>query len=728
MWGRGRAATGAGAATATEAIVAEISAQEIGGQIAVGSHNVQVHAEHGAIVTVAAPARVPAVRAREAPVALLPRDAPGLLGREREIAAALDALAGGESVALTAPPGMGKTSLLRRLAHAGEHGLEHGVVFTRAAGQPVADVERFIFDALYEADGPYVPTPAELRMRLADRRALVVLDDVAPDRDDLCALLDAAPACRFLLACERRCLSGEGRELALGGLAPADALALLERELGRPLREDERPRAVVLCERLGGRPLSVVQAAALARAGELPSVGGPGELERALDDDLDDEERRVVDALELLAPAAVHVDDVAAIAGVPDAAAVLERLRTVGAAQAHSPRWTATLGGLTRAPDPDAELARRACARMSVAAAERPLEDVPVLLAALRAGAATRCFDGVLALAHAADPLLTRSGRWAAWGDMLAGARRAAEATGDRVAAAWALHQLGTRAGLLGDERGRAQLEQALALRRELGDRTGAAVTAHNLGLLFGGGPPDGDGQHGGGNGFGGGSFPAGWLALGGLVLALGVVAALLLSSQGSAPGKPSASGTSTRTTTTGPPPTNTGRGGGGGGGHGPTGGTGGGGDGGRGGSDGGRGHPRPALPRLSLDADLSFVTYPIRVGPTAYVPAYKGPDPTRVHSVSVVDLGPGEIAVVPSVDNTAFETRDVDCGQQPLPVGKACTFLLVFRGNASTSGTLSFKGSPTTAPLSATVTTRTQPTTTTETAPPPTTTASGSR
>jgi len=552
VWGRRRAATGAGAATGTEAIVAEISAQEVGGQIAVGSHNVQVHAEHGAIVTVAAPERAPVVRARAAPVALLPRDAPDLLGREPETAAALDALAAGETVALAAPAGMGKTSLLRRLAHAGEGVLAHGVVFTRAAGQPLADVERFVFDALYEADGPYVPTPAELRLRLADRRALVVLDDVAPVREDLCELLDAAPACRFLLACERRCLPGEGRELELGGLAAEDALALLERELGRPLREDERPRAVVLCERLGGRPLSVVQAAALARAGALPLAGGASELERTLRDGFDDEERRVLAALELLAPAAVHVDDVAAIAGIPDAAAVLERLRAAGAAQAHSPRWSVTLtvklgGGDS---DPDPELAQRACERLAEGADERPREDVPVLLAALGAGTAARCWDAVLALVRAADALLVRSGRWGAWALALEQARRAAEATDDRIAEAWALHQLGTRAGLLGEEGGNAQLERALALRRELGDQAGAALSAHNLGLLFGGGPPPPPPRPDDGNGTGpsSGSSPLRWLAAGGGGLVLGVAAAFALAATG-------ASGTGstvlTRTVTT---------------------------------------------------------------------------------------------------------------------------------------------------------------------------------
>ena len=661
MWRRARAAAGTEAGDRAEAIVAEISAQEVGGQIAVGSHNLQINADHGAIVHVARPGQEPTVHERPLPVALQPRDFPELLGRERELAEARTALTEGATVGLTAPPGGGKTSLLRRLSHLAEATLEHGVVFLRAAGWPREDVERFLFDAFYESDAPLQPTPFELRRRLADRRALVVLDDVEQGRDDVCELLDCAPACRFLLASEQRALWGEERTLELGGLGDEAALELLERELGRALRDDERPRAADLCRRLGGRPLAILQAAALARAGELP-LGAPGEPEAAVRERLDAGERRVLRALELLAPAAVHVDDVAAIAGVPDAAAVLERLRERGAAQAHSPRWsvTLTLGWTGGGEDGEgALLLRRARERMATAAEKRPVEDVPVILAALGAG------DGgsadrrdALALARAVDELLTRGGRWGAWAVALKRALAAAEAGGDRAAAAWALHQLGTRAGCLGDPGGVASLRRALALRRELGDEAGAAVSAHNLSLLFGA-LPGGGGHH-------GGQPPVGpsrtglWLALGGGVLALGVVAALLLSS--SQPAKPVAAADSRtqKPVTTVPPTTVV-----------PT--------------------PTPPAPRPAGAPGLSIT------GKLEYAAPDAGT--TDSGTVTVTDLGPGPISIAASVDNAAFVLTP-RCSA-PLEVGQGCVIAITYRaGRGPVSATLRFAGSPSTARL----------------------------
>lgn len=653
MWRRAPAASGTEAEGRAESIVAEISAQEVGGQIAVGSHNVQINADHGAIVYAMAPGEAPGVRPRPLPVRLQPRDFPQLLGRERELAEVMEQLAAGCSVGLVAAPGGGKTSLLRRLSHLEAQTLEHGVVFLRAAGLPRADVERFLFDAFYESDAPLQPTGPEVRRRLADRRALVVLDDLDQERDDVCELLDCAPGCRFLIASRERVLWGEERVLELDGLDEGAAVALLERDLGRALRDDERARAADVCRRLGGRPLSILQAAALARSGELP-LGTPDELEASLRAGLDVDEGRVLHALELLAPAALHVDDVAAIAGVRDAEAVLVRLRARGAAQAHSPRWSTTLVP-KRYGGHDRMLLRRARERLATDADERPVEDVPAILAALLADVGGPGETEALTLARAVDPLLTRSGRWGGWGLALERARRAAEASGDRAATAWALHQLGTRAGCLGEPDGAQPLQRALALRRELGDEVGAAVSAHNLAQLFG--APPGGGGHGNGSSPGG---PGRWLALGGGVLALAVALALLLGGNGSS--SDSATPVATAVShaqkpppgTTAPPAAT------------PT--------------------PRPAgAPGLSIAGKLDYVA----------------PDAGTTDSgtVTVTDLGPGPIAISASVDNAAFVLTP-RCSVT-LEVGQGCVIAITYRaGPGPVSATLRFAGSPSTARL----------------------------
>jgi hypothetical protein len=524
-----------GARSASEGTIAAEIAGEISGQVAVGTHIVQVAAQHGAIVNVAAPERLPTVRPRALPVRVTPRDFPDLLGREHELAEVRAAVRDGLAVDVHAAAGMGKTSLLRNLVHRAPELCEEGVVFLRAAGEQADDIAEALFEAFYEADAPFKPTLLELRRHLGERRALIAVDDLDCDRDEVTELLDTAGACRFLLASTRQCQWGEGRSLALRGLAPDAALALLERELGRELRAEERERAAEMCRRLAGRPLSIVQAAALARdAAPAPAPEDPEELERAVRARLDDDEQRVLGALELLAPAAVHVDDVAAIAGVPDAGAVLERLHSAGAAQAHSPRWSATLASAPSPVPPDRERAADAARQMTRGAAERPLADVPVVVAALSAAASAQRWDEVVALARAADPLLALGRRWGAW--RLAAERMldAARQASDRAGEAWALHQLGTRAGCLGDSAAaRPALERALALRRELGDEHGAAVTAHNLAVLLGGGPGgivDGDGT----------PQPrtprpslARTLLVGGLSLALGGAAGAVVASSG---------------------------------------------------------------------------------------------------------------------------------------------------------------------------------------------------
>lgn len=145
------------------------------------------------------------------------------------------------------------------------------------------------------------------------------------------------------------------------------------------------------------------------------------------------------------------------------------------------------------AAQPSTRFAVPFAATLSIGAADRPVEDVPVVLAALRALWRVEAWNEAVALTRAADPLLALRRRWGAWERALETARRAAAGARRPRDEAWALHQLGTRAALLdGFAAGAPLLEQALELRRELGDEAGARVTEHNVAVLGGGGgaPP----------------------------------------------------------------------------------------------------------------------------------------------------------------------------------------------------------------------------------------------
>ncbi|NOK59939.1 MAG: hypothetical protein GFH27_549291n131 [Chloroflexi bacterium AL-W] len=88
-------------------------------------------------------------------------------------------------------------------------------------------------------------------------------------------------------------------------------------------------------------------------------------------------------------------------------------------------------------------------------------------------------------IVRALHPLIVLRGLWGSWGQLIDWAGQVAVETGDNALRAWALHERGTRAGLLGN-RAAAQtsLTQALQVRRNLRDQAGMAASQHNLAFL----------------------------------------------------------------------------------------------------------------------------------------------------------------------------------------------------------------------------------------------------
>ena len=81
--------------------------------------------------------------------------------------------------------------------------------------------------------------------------------------------------------------------------------------------------------------------------------------------------------------------------------------------------------------------------------------------------------------------VLFLAGRWEAWHHTLSQGLDAAQASGDRAAEAVFAHQQGTLAFCRDQlEDAYRLLQQALTLREQIGDHTGASITRHNLRLL----------------------------------------------------------------------------------------------------------------------------------------------------------------------------------------------------------------------------------------------------
>src|SRR5215831_15092552 len=87
------------------------------GEIAIGRFILQAGEPAGAVLREARQAERAHFRPRPVPVMLRPRLPRGLVDRRTETAAALSALDAGLPVEISGGPGVGKTAILRHLAH-----------------------------------------------------------------------------------------------------------------------------------------------------------------------------------------------------------------------------------------------------------------------------------------------------------------------------------------------------------------------------------------------------------------------------------------------------------------------------------------------------------------------------------------------------------------------------------------------------------------------------------
>lgn len=527
---RRAAATAAGFAPS-----ASIAGDVSGGQIAVGDKVIQNNLGAGAIIQQLDPAivrRPP--RRRPTPVLQRPRPAETFVGRTFELELAAKTLDERRSVQFFGPKHTGKTTLLKQIANQPHESWLGGVVYYASRGcESRDDLLLAIFEFIYERDDDSRPTPPRLEALLNDTTALLVLDDVALDADELDALMAVMPSAGFVLASGAQTLWTEGEAIEVAGLDESAALALFEHRLRRPLDGSERGDVAALIQRLGGQPMQIVQMAARLRRpgvtardllGELGGGAAPAASGVA---QLSPDDRRALAAVAAVAPVALPVEHVAAVTGVGDGRS-LAALEADGLAQPNSPRYKLTVpeGAL---PGEAVEEARRELlahfvehAEANLEHPERLLEDLPAILQILRWGKDAAPHADVLRLARASDAIAAYSGRWGAWREIVEIALDAARSSANRREEAWALHQLGTRALLFEDEgEARRRLSVALAIREQIGDRVGAQATRHNMGFLPGGAPPPSEGSS--------SASALGWLGTALAVAALAAATALAL-------------------------------------------------------------------------------------------------------------------------------------------------------------------------------------------------------
>jgi LysM repeat protein len=517
---------------------------DVSGQVAVGNHIIQIGHVSGGLVYLAQPGEQPTPQARPTPVLLRPRPMRGLLDRQvekREITQAITAVSPAE---LHGQPGIGKSALLRHLAHQLPlNAFPDGLIHLSAQGLTREDLAQNLFDAFYESPIPVKPTEAALRHALQNKRALILLDDVDLPADDLEALMDIAPGCLFLWTGGERRLWLDGESHELGGLPPADGLALFERALGRSLTAAERATAVTLCATLEGHPGQIIQAAALLREERetLPALlarlhgRNPADLLTiSLYDPLPKEEKRLLASLAALGDGELSDKQAARLADLSRPHQTISALARRGLVQAEGRTVRLAAGvGPALAPQINLTLLRLQAINYftdRVGQSALTLTETAVLRPLLTWAVDHGYWPEAIRLARLLDGPLAAGRLWGSWQAALRACRQAAQASGDLAAEAWAWHQLGTRALCLGEKQAaRHALLKALRLRQQLGDGPGTTVTRHNLNLLLG--PPDRDRDHGNEKGRLQRYWPDGVTKLFtlGLVAGLLLVAALLL-------------------------------------------------------------------------------------------------------------------------------------------------------------------------------------------------------
>lgn len=443
-------------------------------------------------------------------------------GREAELRQLAAAMAPGSMLRIESEDGAGLTALLRQAAATeSSRRLPDGVVLVDGDATPahLDDMLHMVFERFYTSDPPLRMSTDLARAYLQPLQALWVFDHVPPGKinaDRLEAILggrsalwiDAAPPTPTVPDGETP--PEPPPTLMLAGLPRDEALRLLTGEARmRRIDPDETEALQKVCELLHDLPQPLLIVGRMVRL-QLASIGRivkliddmPGEtgalarVVRLVLRDLSADERAVLAAMVRSGPPMLDADMIAAVCqrplqAVETALRRLADLRLVEPAEDRHMIAGHSLRNLLDSILPDGVERVRAAsyyAEMVLHHHDEPewlMRELPGIVQAIRTLQADDKPGPAVALARIIHPLLVTRGRWQTWNDVLASILQIAQSGGDRVLQAWALHERGTRAALLGDhEAATADLDQALRMRVDFADKIGAEVSRHNLAFL----------------------------------------------------------------------------------------------------------------------------------------------------------------------------------------------------------------------------------------------------
>jgi IPT/TIG domain len=458
---------------------------------------------HGVQVSPAAWSPSPQARGG---IRVLPEPGDALLGRQHEFGSVLEALRGGAPVNVWGEGGIGKTSLLRQVAHwAADEFSSLPVVFATAARKPLEDLLHEIHACLFETPVVTKWRPDHVREQLRTAQAVVVIDDVALEDADLADLLWTLSDSLVVIASPVMRNDPALEPVGLNGLDPGSATELFLRVLGDHRLSPGEPEEIGRLtgpELLRGHPFQVRQAAALVRSGrrtiaELARIlqfGDPADrLAQECLNALSPHEREVISVLALAAGTYMPADLVAHMSPTEH---VLDHLYILRDRHVIDSRWdwfglpACSLGEPLQliAPSLDLGFALHGLVtwlRQPEVSAEELISVTGCVLAMLQFAREAGEWDSALEIIREVEPALFICGRWEQWRSVVTVGVEAAGQLGDHGFRAYCLHQLGSRALLLGDRSQATRLlTQAASLRPRRLAHEARSVTTRNLALI----------------------------------------------------------------------------------------------------------------------------------------------------------------------------------------------------------------------------------------------------
>lgn len=470
------------------------------GNIIIGDNNIVYGNQSGAIVNKVKQKFTFESRAR--PINLRPRTFPSLLSRTAEITNIKSAITNSMPITLFGENGIGKTSLLRYISHLTEtKRFNDGVIYIIANGEERGDLLQQIFDSFYTSSQNQKPTDAQLREDLKNIQALIILDDLTLKREDTAFLLDAVPNSTFIFASTERSLWGEGQPIGLDGLPENDALQLFERELGRNLKDDEKESAAQICKILLYHPLRILQTASMIREDGLSIPQAFAMLTKTrtqspvLEATLtktNETQKKILSLLAVAGGFALTREHLQKLAGSLNFDADMNPLLAQGFVSANGASFSLSaeaVASLVRMWDlsgwEDALIGH--LSNWLQTAPQDILFDqmANTLFYLIQRAGEKKQWKHVVIIGRKLEQIYALKKKWEGWLKILNLLRMAANALKDKLLEGWVTHQLGSRAMCLGSKVQASELlNQALNIRKAIGDKPGLQVTQHNLDVL----------------------------------------------------------------------------------------------------------------------------------------------------------------------------------------------------------------------------------------------------